>query len=143
MVVLNLTFLVQLGLFLVFLTVMHFLVLRPTLRVTDRRDEKMDADRQAAEADHDEAAQLETQYASELGAVRRDTATQVAQAQRAAQEKHVAALAEHRRQGDQTVAAVRAAAVAHLDEQRKQYDGLTPELAEAIAKGLGLGRDNS
>ena len=139
MVILNLTFFVQLGLFLVFLAVMHFLILRPTLRLMDAREGKIDKDRHAAEHDAAEAEQLETRYDSELGLVRHEAATQVAQAQRAAQQRHVAALAERRKQAEETVQGVRAAALGQVADERKRYDTLTRTLADAMVKRLGLG----
>ncbi len=143
MVVLNLTLLVQLGLFLVFLYVMNAVILRPTLQELDARDNTIERDEQSAQIDASDAEQLEKKHVVELGGIRREAAVQTAQGVRTAQEKHMAALAEQRKQSDADVAAVRDKALMMVDGERAQYGALAPEVAKAIAKCLGVGGDAS
>ena len=143
MVVLNLTLLVQAVLFLLFLFVMHLLVLRPTLRVLDTRQEKIEEDRRSAESDSASAGEMEAQHASALADVRRQAMTQVASARREAREKHMAVVGDHRKRADGDVAAANSVAMGKVESERASYATLTPTLADAISKRLGLGGGTS
>ena len=139
MVVLNATIVIQLGLFLLFLLGMHLFILRPTLRVMDERSAAIARDKQAAQTDTTDAQQLEARYAAEVQTARRAAALEAAQAHRAAQEEHLAALNQRHREADPIVAAARRAALDEVEAQRRHYAQLTPEIAQAVAERLGFG----
>ena len=143
MVTINFTLFVQLGLFLLFIWVMNRLVLRPALRVMDKRAEAIEDDHASAESDIAKAKSLESRYTSEIAAARRAANVQVERARREVLDARHVALNKRRQQGDEAVAEVEAAANARVDAQRAQFDGLAHQVAERIKEHLGLGGPQS
>ncbi len=139
MVVINLTFFTQLGLFLLFLAVMHLAVIRPALRVLDSRRQRVQEDHAQAEKDAQLARIAEINYVGELAASRRESARRIAQAHRDAQEKFKATLAERHKHAEKEVEQVRASALAQVQAERAHYDALSPQLAKAMMDRLGIG----
>ncbi len=139
MVVINLTFFTQLGLFLLFLAIMHIAVIRPALRVLDSRRQRVQEDHAQAEKDTQLARIAERNYAGELAASRRESAQRIAQAHRMAQEKFKATLAEQHKRAEQQVGQVRASALEQVRTERADYDALSPQLAKAMMDRLGIG----
>jgi F-type H+-transporting ATPase subunit b len=143
MVTLNFTIVVQLALFGLFVWVANRLVLRPTLRVMDRRAETMEEDRVAAESDAAEAQALESRYTAEIAAARRASNVNVERARRDALDARNAALNERHRESDKAIADVEAAATAEIEAQRGQFKDLTRQIAEGISRHLNLGGPES
>jgi len=139
MVTLNLTLIVQLVLFLVFLWGMHRLAFRPTLEALDARDEQIARDEDAAAAATKEAAKLEGRYAEELAAARQEAAAMISEVRREAVDERNARLAEARREADEAVAAARAAAQQELAGERAHYDELLPGLLGEMRRKMSLG----
>ena len=139
MVVLNLTLVIELGLFLVFLWVTNKIILSPILRVMDDRDAKMSQDLQQAETDTAEAEKLEKKYTLVISTERRASHVAFEKARRAAMDEHSAALSAHKREADAAVAVVAEEAEARVEQERQQYDALVPGIAADIAGHLGLG----
>ncbi|HIJ64775.1 MAG TPA: hypothetical protein HPP77_02405 [Candidatus Hydrogenedentes bacterium] len=138
MITLNFTFFVQLGLFLVFLWATHRFILRPTLRTMDQREAERKREAEATQQDEEAAEGLENAYAEQLRVFRRRQSQRAEKARRAAQEKHMADLAAHRREADGHVAQAREGAQAELAKERGKLGALAPDLADAIAARLGL-----
>lgn len=132
MVTLNLTILIQLALFLIFLTVTHKLVLKPMLGVLDQRDEQVRQDEETATASAESAAQLEQKYAGEIGTARRDASVKMAQARRDAITERIDKVNEQRRQIEEEVAQVRLEAEAQLEAERAGFPALAESLAGSI-----------
>lgn len=139
MVTLNLTLIVQLVLFLVFLWGMHRLAFRPTLEALDARDERIARDEEAAAVAAKEAAKLESRYADELAAARQEASAMVSQVRREAVDDRNARLAEARRAADEAVAAARAAAQQELAAERARYEELVPGLLAEMRRKMSLG----
>ena len=139
MVTINFTIIVQLALFGLFVWVANRLILRPTLRVMDRRAETMEQDQATAESDTAEAQSLESKYTAEMASARRAANVRVERARRDAMDARNAALNERHRESDKAVAEVEAAANEEIDAQRGQFEGLTRQIGESISRHLKLG----
>lgn len=143
MVDINLTLLVQAGLFLVFLWAMNAFVFRPLLNRMDERDDQVQGDRRTAEEAAAQAAQLERQYASESASIHREASREVVRAHRKVQEAHLKRVAEVKERGDSELAAVRQEVSAAIAAEKAQYDELAQDLAHAMARTLGVNRNGA
>ena len=139
MVTLNFTILVQLALFGLFVWVANRFILRPALRVLDKRAETMEEDRAAAQSDAAEAQALESRYTAEIAAARRAANVTIEQARRDAMDARNAALSERYRESDKAAAEAEAAANAAIDAQRDQFKDLADQIAGEISRHLKLG----
>ncbi len=142
MVTINLTLFIEVGLFLVFLWAMNRLVFRPLLNVMDGRDEKRSGDLQVAREAGAEADQLEKQYASESVRIHHEASREVVRAHRQAQEAHFQRLAELKQRGEEELNAVQREVSEAMALERKNYEALAVELAEAMAEQLA-GKGNA
>ena len=139
MVVLNLTILVEVGLFLIFVWAMNRFVFRPLFRVMDDRDAKTEDDRAAALSEGQRAERMEKEYAAKVSAIHRDASQRVLDAHRAAQQEHNQRIASLKETEDRELTAVRAEAERQVVAERPRYPALAAPLAEAAAGRLGLG----
>jgi len=139
MIAINLTFFVILGMFLLFLFVTQQIILKPTLDVMDRRDDRVAADEDAAQQHSAEADTLESRYAEEIARVRRAACMDIDEARREGMLARVNAIRERKAAADQEVAAIKDAASDALDAERKHFDELVPGLADRMAQQLHLG----
>ena len=128
MVNLNITLLVELGLFLLFLWVTTKIIIRPALATMDRRSAQIEGDRASANDHVAEADRLRTDYNASVNATRKTD-----EACRQALSHRVAAIAERRRHGRHLVEEVRTNAEQQRDAQRPQYTALAAQLAETLA----------
>ncbi len=136
MVTINLTIVVQLGLFLLFLWALNKLVLQRVLRNLDARETALEQDAEAANADASAAQSLEAQYAAELTAARRAATVHFERERRAAMDDRNERLARARENGDQEVMAVSRDGQAQIQAQREQFGTLAQDVAEAMAQRL-------
>lgn len=141
MVTLNLTILVQVGLFLLFLLAMHTFVFRPLLRVMDARDEKMADDKEAAVEGAAEAEKREAEYASKVHLLHREASLKIVHAHREAQAAHNEQVAGLKRKSEEELAVVRADMAGQVEAERQRYPELTDVLAHDMAARLGLEED--
>lgn len=139
MVVLNLTILVEVGLFLIFVWAMNRFVFRPLFRVMDDRDAKTEDDRATALSEGERAERMEKQYAAKVSAIHREASQRVLDVHRAAQQEHNERIASLKETEDRELTAVRAEAERLVAAERPQYPALTTGLADAVAGRLGLG----
>jgi len=138
MVTLNLTLLVELGLFLVFLWMMRVFVFKPLLRVMDEREARVAEDKHAADARATEAKELEREYGAKVAAIHRASSQEIMRAHRKAQEAHANKLRELKQRTDANVASARKQAKAQVAEEREKYGPLVDDLVQEIAKHAGL-----
>ena len=143
MVTINLTILVQLGLFLGFMWLMSTYVFKPMLHLMDERSEGMARDKESAETLVQEAEKLESRYIGKISEINREASHQAYHARRAAQEAHNQTVAELRQREEEEVARAHAEAMAEVREERQKYPELTAALSEDIARLLGLKGDES
>lgn len=138
MVALNLTLLVQVGLFLAFTWLMNTYVFKPLLQVMDNRAAQMEQDRTRSQEAGRDAARLEKEYAAQVAILHREASTRLNRALRDAQNEHSGRVQEVKRAGESAVAEAREAARAKVAEERKHYPALAAELAGEMAARLGL-----
>ena len=128
----NLTLVVQLALFLLFLWGTNALAIRPILKAMDGRAEKIAGDRQAAAEEKRAADELQARWQRDLLEAKRALNDDYRKARRAEQEAHAQALAERRRQADGDLAALRAELDETIARERQAYDRLVPDVAQAM-----------
>ena len=138
MVTINLTIVVEVGLFLVFVWAMNRFVFRPLLRVMDKRAARIEDDKTKAAAEVAEAEQLETRYASTVAAIHRDATHKIVEAHREAQVAHTERVATMKKKEEEELALLREEAMRQVDEERKRYPELAAALANAMAERLRL-----
>lgn len=136
MVAVNLTILVELGLFLLFLWLAARLVIRPALKTMDARDEAVAGDLRRAD---DVRAETEAAAAGRIAAVadaRRAAAAKVEGGRREALARRADYIRERRRTNDAEIEALRKEARAAVQAQRGEFDGLAHDLVEPIVARL-------
>ncbi len=139
MVNLNLTFFIELGLFLLFLWGTSRFILRPALKVIDEREDRIQRDQDAAQARGRDADAMEAEYQRILSAARADAQRHFFETQSRAIEAGTARLNAARRALEDAVAETRAAGEAELSEQRRQLALAAPDVAEELMRRLELG----
>ncbi|MEA3364411.1 MAG: hypothetical protein U9Q79_02115 [Candidatus Hydrogenedentes bacterium] len=138
MVTINLTIVVQLVLFLLFLWVVNKLVFQPVLRRLDEREYYVNQNAEGAKEDAKAAKSLESEYALELSTARRAATVQFEQEREAAMNERNERLARARQEGDAAVMAVEREGKAQIEKQRPQFDPLAKQITEIMAQRLRL-----
>ena len=139
MVTLNLTLVIEVGLFLVFVWGTARFILRPVLRSLDERVAVIEQDHAQAAVDMEEANTLEGQYARELLDIRQRADEAYRDARRKTLKGHADAVARAIEWADQAVAEARDNAMRLVDEQRDSIESAVPEIAELIERRLYAG----
>jgi F0F1-type ATP synthase membrane subunit b/b' len=139
MVALNLTLLVQLGLFLIFLWVTNAIILRPTLRVLDDRDSTLEKNREETASDTKEAQSLQSRVSKELATARRGGAVEVERARHDEMASRLEAMTKRKKEAEVMVGTVRDDLQKQVDAEREQYAPLVTTLSETIAQRLRKG----
>lgn len=136
MVTLNLTLVIEVGLFLIFLWGTARFILRPVLHTLDERDDLIEQDHAQAAADMEEANSLKCQYDRELLDIRHRTDEAYRDARHETLKGHAEAVAKAIEWADQAVAEARDKAMHLVAEQRSALDKAVPEVADLIAERL-------
>lgn len=139
MVTINLTLLVELGLFLVFLWGTQKYILAPVVKNLDDREDSIQADHAIADKNSHEAESLEQEYRHEIALIRRQSDDQVRSAQQESQQEHQTFLIAERAKAEEAVSQVRDEAQAMAGGQQSAMDAAIPELVEEIATKLRSG----
>lgn len=139
MVDINLTMLVELGLFLIFLWGTAVFILRPVLRTLDARDKQIEDDGDQARAAREAAETMGQDYAQAMSTLRTKVEASYRLARREARDEQSGRVAGERKKADQAVAAARADAAQEVEGLRSSYGGLSSELADLLGGRLGLG----
>jgi F-type H+-transporting ATPase subunit b len=138
MVTLNLTLLIQVGLFLLFMWGTDRWILRPMLRLVDQRDEQVETDRAQAQESTEKAGELEERYAREISSARRKATFEIERARNEALEERMRQVHERRQKLDENVEEARREALAEAESQRDQFDRLAENLADAMRARVGV-----
>ncbi|MCL4217240.1 MAG: hypothetical protein KJ052_09595 [Candidatus Hydrogenedentes bacterium] len=138
MVNLNLTLVVELVLFLIFLWVTNKIVFRPLLRVIDAREEKVQQDREQARQFSAEADTLEQEYHRTLTKARRESARKIELARREAQRRRAEEIDTRRDIVDREIVELRAQNRQKVRAERQKFEQVVPDLAKRIEQSLGL-----
>lgn len=141
MVTINLTLLIELGLFLIFMWAMKTYVFWPLLKVMDSRDAQLEDDRTVALTDAEAAETLEVKYRSELAEIHHAASRNLVRAHREAQVAHLAEVDALKAEGEAALSVVRQETSETVEAQREHYPELVDVMAEAMdAKLHGEGR---
>ena len=140
MVDINLTIVVELLLFLIFLWAVNRFIFRPTFKTLDGREDKLRDDTETAEALSGEAAAMEQDYSKKHLNIYREASHAIYHGRRAAQHDHNKVVETLKKEEEQEVALAHDAAMAAVDQERKQYPALAADLSKTMADKLGLGR---
>ncbi len=134
MVTLNLTLVVELILFLLFLWGTHVFILRPTVKNLDDREEAVEADLQQARVDTQEAERLEVQYRDEIGRIRREADETYRIAHREATLEHLEFLNAERIKADEAVAEARQAVQTQVESVRPELMQGAPSIQSLMSE---------
>jgi len=137
MVTINLTLLIELGLFLVFLWGTSRFILRPVLAQIDAREESLADDQVKAQSDEIEATRLEQEYQKAITEARAEADDAFRRARHQTQQEHLKFIAEERERADETVAAFRMEAQRAAEAIHDDVVGVAPELADSLVQKIG------
>jgi F-type H+-transporting ATPase subunit b len=138
MVDLNLTLIVELLLFLIFLWGCNRFIFKPTLALMDERNDKILQDQETALAQEEEASDTERRYNHEVVQARREAARRIDEARRSAMEERNRLLVERRRGADEQVNNLRQEARKQVRDATGQIEPAADELASRIAEQIRL-----
>ncbi len=136
----NLTFFIEVSLFLLFLWGTARFILRPVLRSLDERTESLEHAREQTEEDTHQAGALEGDYLKKLSDIRGQADETYHEARRDTLKGHMEAIADAREWADQAVAEVREEARGLIEGQHTAIQDAVPEIADLIARRLQSGR---
>ena len=143
MVTPNLTFLIEVSLFLLFLWGTARFILRPVLQSLDERETSIEQSRERTAEDSAETEALERVYLKKLSEIRRHADETYRDSQRHTIKGHREAVASAREWADQAVAEVRQESRGLVEGQRTAIQDAVPEIADLIAERLGSGGPTS
>ena len=138
MVSLNLTLLIELGLFLLFMWGTSRFILPRVVQSLDERESSIEAHEQRAQADTERAVELEETYKHETSELHREAEERLRTARRSAQDRHTVTITSEKDRADEEVAEVRDNAAERVKEEREACAEIAPELAEAMLARLGI-----
>lgn len=136
MISLNLTLLVEMVLFLIYLVIVNRAVFRPLLRAMDGRIQKMAALRAKGEADRAEAELLQSRYIERLTAAHQAAAEQLRDVRLQAYRENRAHLSKLREEADAEVAEHRAKLAQHLQGERARIQVILPSLIDEMDRQI-------
>lgn len=136
MVTINLTVLIELILFLVFLWGTQRFILTPVLRTMDDRSDAIEQDVTRAVENDEQSDDLENQYRHEIAVIRRNADEELHQAKQESTREHNEFVEQERVKAEEAVAAVRAQAQAQVEEQREAALAFVPELTQLLEAQL-------
>ncbi len=128
MVTINLTVIIELMLFLVFLWGTQRFILTPLLKSMDERGDSIERDVAKAKEDDQRAEDLEHQYRHEIAMIRRDADEEVRQAKQKSMQEHAEFLLKERHNAETAIAKVAAEAQGQVEAQRDTVLAQTAEL---------------
>lgn len=139
MVTINLTLLIELGLFLLFLWGTSKFIFPRVIHSIEERDARIETNEHAAGTDTDTAVELEDAYHRRTSDTHRNAEENVRKARRSAMDKHAVSIARERDRADRDVAEVRDAAARGVEDEREACLRMAPELANRMMSRLGIG----
>ena len=143
MVTPNLTFFIEVSLFLLFLWGTARFILRPVLRSLDEREMSIEQAHEQAAEDTKETEAFEGDYLKKLSEIRGQADEIYQESRRDTIKGHREAVASAREWADQAVAEVRQESRGLVEGQRAAIQDAVPEIADLIAERLGSGGPTS
>lgn len=132
MVTVNLTLLVELVLFLIFLWGAHRIAFKPVVKILDEREEKIAADRQAGEDAAREADSLSKIHSDRIAEVRRAAGREMDGLRREAMQDRLARVQKRQQEADAAIDELRGRLAEEIAQQRSAYDAVMPDLVNRI-----------
>lgn len=132
----NLTIVIQLALFLIFLWGAYRMFYRPTFGVMDGRAEKMAKDQAEAESAASDAESMEAHYTRRLTESHQEASQRLHQAKYDAYGRNREDLDKLRARSDEEVAVCRADVAKQLEQERAKCAALLPGLVDAMDQQL-------
>ena len=139
MVTPNLTFFIEVSLFLLFLWGTAHFILRPVLRSLDEREMSIEQAHEQAAEDTKETEALEGDYLKKLSEIRGQADEIYREARRDTIKGHIEAVADAREWADRAVAEVREETRGLVEGQRAAIRDAVPGIADLIAGRLRSG----
>lgn len=136
MVTINLTMLIELILFLVFLWGTQRFILTPVLDSMDERNDSIEGDIEKAKEDEIKAVELEQQYRHEIAVIRRNADEELRAVKQKAMREHAEFLQQERINAEIAVAEVRDKAMSMMEAERDAILANVPELAQLMETQL-------
>ena len=143
MVTLNLTLLIEVGLFLIFLGGTARFILHPLLDSIDERETGIAQDKESAEVGMQAAEKLESEYTAQLSELRRQADEALRVARGKVTKEHHDHLAVEYEKADQQVLDVRQESLERVEQERELLTAAIPEVADLIAERLKAGGPSS
>ena len=138
MITINLTLLIEFGLFILFLWVANKMMFRPILRVMDEREEKITGDTTNAERDSAEAQMAEERFIAQITDAHQEAARRLRHARQEAYAHNRVQLEQHRIQAERELLVHHDEVQRALEAQRQQYGEQLPVLVDAIDRQLRM-----
>ena len=136
MVTINLTMLIELILFLVFLWGTQRFILTPVLNSMDERNDSIERDIEKAKEDDIQSEELELQYRHEIAVIRRNADEELRAVKQKAMREHAEFLQQERINAETAVEEVRVKAMAMMEAEREAVLAQVPELARLMEAQL-------
>ena len=141
MVTINLTILIELILFLVFLWGTQRFILTPVLKNMDERNDSIERDVELDKENSQQSEELELKYRHEIAVIRRAADDKIRMARQKTLQEHAEFLLKERRNAEGAVAEVRSEVLAHVATQRDAVLASVPELAQLMETQLTAGTE--
>ncbi|HUW60981.1 MAG TPA: hypothetical protein VMZ06_08245 [Candidatus Bathyarchaeia archaeon] len=138
MVSLNLTFVVQLALFLVFYAVSRRLIFEPLHRLMLERQARIRHEEDLAKKDQQESERLQELEAERLAAAQQQGAQRLRDARFNAYRQNRIEADERRQNADAEVAAFHARVQNQIDGEQGRYSQVLPDLVEAMDRQVNV-----
>ena len=136
MVSVNITVVVEIVLFLLFLWVVNRTVFRPLLRVMDGRAEKMSQLHGAGAASRAEADRLKAEYIARLTELNQGVAERLRTTRLSTYRENRVCMDDLRSQAEADLLAHRVKLAKQLEEERAKFDELVPTLVEGMDRQI-------
>jgi F-type H+-transporting ATPase subunit b len=136
MVTINLTMLVELILFLIFLWGTQRFILTPVLNSMDERNDSIERDIEKAKDDDIQSDELELKYRHEIAVIRRNADEELRAVKQKAMREHSDFLQQERINAETAVEEVRVKAMAMMESEREAVLAEVPELARLMEAQL-------
>jgi F-type H+-transporting ATPase subunit b len=133
---LNGTFVIFMGLFLVFMFLLNKIMLEPVGRVIERRKARIKQDYQSAQICNEQAGDVLSQYENHLHTIRQDSQKVIQEAAQLAQEDRLARLKAAQAEGFKRVEAIKEELTAERSQLINSLIEPELELVEAISDKL-------
>ncbi|MGM0576574.1 MAG: hypothetical protein ACQEXJ_12665 [Myxococcota bacterium] len=140
---LDATFVIQLGIFLVFAVLLNVLVVKPIMKAQQTRWERMEGSREEAEGMDLRAAEAAADYEKKIAEARRQAVAVRDELRREGEQESAAQLASVRSEAEKNLRTSRAMLEEEAAKVRGETDGVVKQLAKAVADRILSDREDA